>query len=165
MRADRLKPWIMGLAAILMAAVITVFIVKTGNTRREYDRLAALTPEPTLSPPNLAFVKGEALLRVGSIGPEVMELQRRLQELGYYDGVIDGKYYAGTQAAVLAFQAQHQLAADGMAGALTLSLLYSPEAQMKVETVPGPSGSASLPLSPEPPEGIYTSPAPGADGN
>lgn len=164
-KASRLGFWVKILAALLMVTVIIVLLVQIRNTRQEYDRLAALTPQPTLAPPDLAFTQGDALLRVGSIGPEVMDLQKRLQELGYYDGVIDGKYYAGTEAAVLAFQAQHQLAADGMAGAMTLNLLYSPDAQPKSSASPAPSFGASATPRQEAPEGTYTSPAPGTSGN
>ncbi len=165
MKADRLGSWIKILAALLMVAVIIVLLIQIRNTRQEYDRLAALTPEPTLSPPDLAFTQGDVLLRVGSIGPEVMELQKRLQELGYYDGIIDGKYYAGTEAAVLAFQTQHQLTADGMAGTLTLSLLSSPDAQPKSSASPAPSAGVSATPQPDAPEGTYTSPAPDTSGN
>ena len=43
---------------------------------------------------------GYPVLRVGSTGSDVSDLQARLTELGYYTGTIDGEYSTGTQSAV-----------------------------------------------------------------
>ena len=43
-------------------------------------------------------------------------LQKQLQELGYYEGEIDGVYGPGTQQAVLEFQREHDLDTDGIVG-------------------------------------------------
>ena len=65
---------------------------------------------------------GDALQR-GSRGEAVRTLQTMLQELGYDPGKIDGIYGGRTADAVLAFQRDHGLPADGAAGAETLSAL------------------------------------------
>ena len=59
---------------------------------------------------------GYPVLRVGSTGSDVSDLQARLTELGYYTGTIDGKYSTGTQSAVTEFQSRNGLQADGIAG-------------------------------------------------
>ena len=74
---------------------------------------------------------GYPLLRVGSTGRDVSDLQARLTELGYYTGPIDGKYIAETQSAVAEFQQRNGLTADGAAGRQTQDLLYSGAAQPK----------------------------------
>ena len=87
---------------------------------------------------------GYPVLRIGSTGSDVSDLQARLVELGYYSGTIDGKYAAGTQAAVMEFQERNGLNADGIAGRQTQDLLYSGSAQPK--TVSASSQASSYVL-------------------
>lgn len=67
------------------------------------------------------------ILKRGMKGEDVRRLQLRLMELGYglprYGA--DGEYGAETAAAVKAFQADRKLAADGVAGEMTLAALYA----------------------------------------
>lgn len=62
-------------------------------------------------------------LSPGANGPEVRRLQKRLAELSYPPGQIDGYYGPATEAAVLAYQKSHDLLADGIAGPRTLHAL------------------------------------------
>jgi peptidoglycan L-alanyl-D-glutamate endopeptidase CwlK len=62
-------------------------------------------------------------LKVGDSGPEVSKLQRKLNELGFNPGAIDGDFGPGTEAAVIAFQKSNDLLADGIAGPKTLGAL------------------------------------------
>ncbi|NPV26419.1 MAG: L,D-transpeptidase family protein [Firmicutes bacterium] len=59
------------------------------------------------------------ILRVGDRGSDVLEVQRRLQILGYYDGDLDGVYGPQTQQAVIDFQRDHNLEPDGIVGPRT----------------------------------------------
>jgi len=59
------------------------------------------------------------VLKKGSSGPEVVKLQKRLEELGFTPGVIDGVFGPATEVAVKAFQNSKGLAVDGIAGPLT----------------------------------------------
>lgn len=59
----------------------------------------------------------------GSTGSEVIEIQRRLKQWGYYDGPIDGIYGYKTYMAVRYFQAKNGLKVDGIAGSETLRAL------------------------------------------
>jgi peptidoglycan hydrolase-like protein with peptidoglycan-binding domain len=70
-------------------------------------------------PTSIEFPK----LRSGDSGNYVIELQQRLTALGFYKGVIDGKYGPATEAAVRKFQVAYGLGADGIAGAGTWSVL------------------------------------------
>lgn len=56
------------------------------------------------------------VLRRGSEGPAVGELQRRLKALGYAVGRIDDDFGPRTEAAVLAFQATRKIVIDGVVG-------------------------------------------------
>lgn len=64
-------------------------------------------------------------LESGSTGTAVKNLQYTLYELRYYDGDISGRYDSATQSAVVEFQQNNQLTADGIAGQATQRLLYS----------------------------------------
>ena len=62
---------------------------------------------------------GRPTLRFGDQGVAVAELQTDLADLGYFLGRIDGNFGALTRAALLAFQADHGLDTDAVAGAMT----------------------------------------------
>lgn len=64
-----------------------------------------------------------AILRQGSTGNEVKEVQRRLKAWGYYNGSVDGVFGAGTRSAVIAFQKKNGLTADGVVGKSTYKAL------------------------------------------
>ncbi|MBE5804985.1 MAG: peptidoglycan-binding protein [Clostridiales bacterium] len=74
-------------------------------------------------------------LRRNDTGEDVKDLQQRLKDLGYYTGLVDGSFGAGTANAVVAFQQQHGLTADGVAGTKTYKILFSDKAEQadKVE--------------------------------
>ena len=64
-----------------------------------------------------------AVLRQGSKGDEVKEVQRRLKQWGYYSGSVDGIFGSGTRSAVIAFQKKNGLTADGVVGKATYAAL------------------------------------------
>ncbi len=64
-----------------------------------------------------------ALSRVGSQGKEVTAIQQTLKERGLYAGKVDGIYGNQTKQAVIKFQKQKGLTADGIAGPRTLKAL------------------------------------------
>ena len=66
---------------------------------------------------------GVVILRQGSTGGEVKEVQRRLKLWGYYNGSVDGVFGAGTKKAVIAFQKKNGLTADGVVGQSTYKAL------------------------------------------
>jgi uncharacterized protein (TIGR02594 family) len=67
------------------------------------------------------------LLQRGSTGPEVSDLQRRLQELGYSPGPVDGVFGPRTEEAVRAFQRDSGLPVDGIVGPRTRANLETPQ--------------------------------------
>lgn len=64
-----------------------------------------------------------ALSRYGSTGSEVKKIQTTLKSLGYYNGSVDGIYGTKTKNAVVAFQKNCGLTADGICGPKTLLYL------------------------------------------
>lgn len=59
----------------------------------------------------------------GSSGQEVIQIQRKLKNWGYYNGAIDGKYGYQTYRAVRWFQSKNGLKVDGIAGKQTLAAM------------------------------------------
>jgi len=59
----------------------------------------------------------------GAFGDDVIELQARLQYIGYYNGAIDGVFGYGTYWALRNFQQDYGLDVDGIAGASTKTAL------------------------------------------
>ncbi|MDJ0706803.1 MAG: HlyD family efflux transporter periplasmic adaptor subunit [Leptolyngbyaceae cyanobacterium MO_188.B28] len=74
-------------------------------------------------------------LRLGSRGEAVVQLQTKLQELGHYQGVIDGVYGPQTRWAVSLYQRSAQIKVDGVVGATTWTALQStaPESESIVD--------------------------------
>lgn len=58
----------------------------------------------------------EPILKRGSKGPEVRELQEALVELDFKPGEVDGVFGVYTESAVKAFQKWTKLSADGIVG-------------------------------------------------
>lgn len=77
-------------------------------------------------------------LRRGYTGDDVVTVQQRLKELGYYTGSIDGVYGSGSIAAATAFQKNNGLKVDGLTGQSTYAALFSSSA-----VAAGSSGSSS----------------------
>lgn len=86
----------------------------------------AASPTPTASGPTV---------RKGDDGAAVLSVQRRLQELGFDPGAVDGDFGAQTEAAVKAFQRARGLDADGIVGPETWAKLG---AQAPVTPTPNP---------------------------
>lgn len=97
----------------------TLAVMNSSNAVRAAGANATATPKPMTTASSLS---------VGSTGTAVQNVQRRLKELGYYDGTIDGDFGENTEAAVKAFQKRNGLTADGKVGAMTLAMLNNSSA-------------------------------------
>lgn len=62
-------------------------------------------------------------LRLGSRGAGVVQLQTKLNNVGFNVGKVDGIFGSMTQKSVIRFQASRSLAMDGIVGTLTAQLL------------------------------------------
>ena len=86
---------------------------------------------------------GYITLESGSTGDQVRTLQKRLKDLGYYNGSVDGSYGESTMAAVMAFQLRNNLTVDGKAGPATQRLLYGSRANISYPSMrEGEEGTA-----------------------
>lgn len=82
-------------------------------------RPATTPPKPTPTAPATTAPPKRDYLAVGDRGPEVLALQQRLSDLGYWLGRPDGQFGFLTQQAVWAFQKSAGLARDGEVGPAT----------------------------------------------
>lgn len=141
------------IALLLALTGVCVYLApRTRDAYQEYRTESEATPTPTADNANMMAVTLDPnatptptmlILKLGTQGDEVKKLQERLYQLGYYTGEIDGQYGQGTAQAVIAFQTQHGIAGDGLAGEETRNLLYSDRAEMFRPT-PTPTETPSV---------------------
>ncbi|MGN1367281.1 MAG: peptidoglycan-binding protein [Aristaeellaceae bacterium] len=105
-----------------------------------YQEITATLPQETPAPPEQDGIEGneaviyftpaptvafQKTLKYEAKGETVKEVQRRLTELGYYEGNISGNFLGHTRNAVKALQAQNALEADGIIGEQTWNVLFN----------------------------------------
>jgi peptidoglycan hydrolase-like protein with peptidoglycan-binding domain len=69
-------------------------------------------------------VRPNRVLQQGDRGSDVTAVQRRLQELRYFDGQLTGYYGSATREAVIRFQVDNDIEADGIVGTRTREALF-----------------------------------------
>lgn len=134
------KQWKPLWTVLLVFGLLLVWNIIRGMTTADLARRADIESKttPTAAPtafnmlrvtPDPSAPTAEPVLKNGSRGDEVKAVQQRLKELGYYSAEIDGAFGAGTKAAVVAFQQNNALPADGVVGSETKALLFSDAAK------------------------------------
>ena len=117
----------------------------TGMTKSQ-----TATPKPTATPsPVPTFTIPSGTVNSKSTGQDARLVQKRLKELGYYKGAVDGKFGTGSVKALKAFQTAHGLAADGVAGKGTYEIMFSLRA-LKAGATPTPEPTATPTPTPKP---------------
>ena len=86
------------------------------------------------------------LLKLGSQGVDVLEVQALLQLLGYYDGELDGTYTDNTERAVTEFQKSAGLGPDGILGSSTWNKLLPAVSPSVSPALSQPQAAASKPI-------------------
>ncbi len=148
-------------AGILLLSIgLIVFFLRAFRSYQDYRFEISLTPTPVVRRSSVNIVPlttlhpdhtpepTPLLLKNGSSGDEVRKIQVKLKELGYMSGEVDGQFGNATKNAVIWFQNQHGLDADGIVGKVTYDLLFSNTAKKAVATpspspVPSPSPASS----------------------
>ena len=77
----------------------------------------------TSAPATSGVSSGKSILRMGSKGESVKELQNALKSKGFFLGAADGSFGNQTQASVIKFQTSKKLVADGVVGSSTWAAL------------------------------------------
>ena len=111
----------------LSVSTVGYFDHQTRDAVKYLQCLAFLTIDGIVGQQTWAYLcngfAGLPILSFGSSGTVVKAVQEPLQVGGYYFGAIDGIFGAKTEAAVLAFQAEHCLESEGIVEALTWNAL------------------------------------------
>lgn len=81
------------------------------------------TGTPSASPSTRPSAGSDGVLRHGESGPEIVALQQRLAELGYWNGAADGEFGQLTMQAVYALQKAAGISRDGSVGPKTRKAL------------------------------------------
>lgn len=103
------------------------------------DLMAEITPEEIE-----AAGLGERILMRGMEGEDVKLMQRRLYQLGYYLGEIDGVFGLGTRTAVYGFQRAHKLEKiDGKIGPESIARMFGKNVIVKPTPTPSPTPTAT----------------------
>lgn len=76
--------------------------------------------------------KKKTALQLGDSGSQVTKIQKRLKELGFYNGDITGYFGSDTQKAYKAFQTAAGVVVDGICGKTDRDILYSDNAPVYV---------------------------------
>lgn len=127
------------------------------------SQTAPPTPPPNL--PLLGPTVARPILKLGSQGAVVEELQAVLQLLGFFEGAVTGTYDQRTAAAVSQFQQAAGLNADGVTGPATWERLLPP-APAIAPSLSSPSASVAPIPSAASPGGANLFPAPaGVNGS
>lgn len=98
-----------------------------GNSIGTTGRVDAQTYE-TLFSGSAASAVNDGTLYAGAQGDEVYNLQKRLLELGFFDGTPNGTYARGTETAVMLFCAANDLEITAEAGVGVTAAIYAPSA-------------------------------------
>ncbi|UOR12444.1 spore cortex-lytic enzyme [Halobacillus amylolyticus] len=75
-----------------------------------------IQPFSVLNDPKPVQAFSNQVIQHGAVGDDVIELQSRLQYIGYYNGEIDGVFGWGTYWALRNFQYEFGMKVDGLAG-------------------------------------------------
>ncbi|MCM3387015.1 peptidoglycan-binding protein [Ureibacillus chungkukjangi] len=94
-------------------------------TQSKLDTVIATATSTKATTSTKAVAKSYPVLKVGSKGTAVTNLQNKLIKVGSYTGKATGTYDTKTKSAVVAFQKKYKLAADGIAGPATLGKMDS----------------------------------------
>lgn len=133
-RRRRLVALVALAVAILVIVIVAIVVAGGGGGNKAQPPPTVSTAPPPPPPPAQTTPATPAIkvtvpaggtLKSGDTGAQVKNLQKALNQLGLDAGKADGDFGASTEAAVMQFQKQHNLAQDGVVGAKTAAAINS----------------------------------------
>jgi len=115
-------------STLLVLTCVTCIAIAPSSGRNLALGGEAIAQTPASTSPSPAAVRATppaTVLKQGDRGAEVVELQMKLKQLGYYTGAADGAFGETTKIAVAKFQKALKLPADGTVGATTWDKLQT----------------------------------------
>ncbi|GAB2722384.1 spore cortex-lytic enzyme [Paenibacillus thermoaerophilus] len=104
--------------------------------------LGAMSLKQAWQKPEAEAVFSNAVIKYGSRGEDVYELQGRMKYLGFYHGKIDGIFGPQTLKSLRWFQSEFGLKVDGIAGGKTKVKLWEATKQWSPDRTPREDGAA-----------------------
>lgn len=121
-------------SALRMTAITAGGKKLQGLINRRASEAAQIMQGPGTPSPAPVPAQTDTFLRLGSAGAAVRDLQALLTQAGYSLGIVDGRFGQGTNAALLKFQRDKGLVADGVAGPNTIAALREAVNAVKAAT-------------------------------
>ena len=148
-------------APVVQTETVSPTPMATQTPRAEDALMAEITPEEIE-----ASGLGERILMRGMEGEDVRLLQRRLYQLGYYLGKVDGVFGLGTRTAVYGFQRAHKLEkVDGKIGPESISRMFGKNVVIKPTPTPSPTPKPTPSPTPTPTPKPTPAPTPTPDAS
>jgi peptidoglycan hydrolase-like protein with peptidoglycan-binding domain len=121
-------------------------IAETGAVdTKTWAVLTKMTRKPSKAERHNKLVPGPAILKRGSSGDRVRDLQARLKQIAWYSGNVTGRYGAVTARAVEGFQSKREIPVTGAVDQRTLDRLRAmtrtPTSDQKHNRAPKPSAA------------------------
>ena len=91
-----------------------------------WDKVDESVEEETIAMPEIT---DNLYLYKGSKGEAITAMQKRLKQLGYFEGEVSDTFDEATRTAVIAFQKANKLKVDGVVGDKTMKKMFAPEAK------------------------------------
>lgn len=150
-------------AAVCLVIGATAFASNAHAQPTQSTDDGAATAQTEALSPTLALTKtpepvnpyAQLVLQSGDSGDEIISLQMRLRDLGYYNYKITGDFGSVTKLAVVDFQQDNKLAQDGVVGGKTAQLLYANGASRSLynRRIPTPTPTPTPKATPKPSSG------------
>ncbi|WP_243711162.1 L,D-transpeptidase family protein [Actinomadura sp. KC216] len=121
------RPIDVRMSAVLLSAAVLVTGCNGTDEAAGPPPTTVARPTTPAPPPTPSPTPTQRKLKPGAKGEDVKALQRRLKELNYDPGKVDGKYGTSTQLAVWAFQAVNGMKQKGTLDKPFWEALASPE--------------------------------------
>lgn len=113
--------------------------------KKTWNKLVSMTRKPSDAEMHNRLVPGPAIMKQGSSGDRVRDLQARLKQIGWFSGNVTGSYGSVTVASVKGFQAKREIPVTGEVDQRTWNRLTAmtrtPTNDAKHNRVPKPSAT------------------------
>lgn len=122
----------------------TAFYIVNATTTTQTPQFR---PIPIVQNQTIPITNSLSTISLGDTGPEVRKIQRRLRELNYYNGPINGFFDNATQDALIRFQESRGVTVTGIAGPTTQSSLFNMQSVSRPPTQISPVVATTPPIS------------------
>ncbi len=126
-KISRISHWCVYLSTLGLIGLSSVSTQIAASAESHASTISQAPASERSSPLPASEGTGRAILRSGSRGADVNELQATLKLLGFYDGAVDGLFGETTVAAVERFQDAAGLGKDSVVGPATWERLFPPD--------------------------------------